>query len=579
MERLWRIQQETPIKLGLPNQGLPDLALKILYNRGLQTPSAVEDFLNPRYEKLHDAFLFNDMAKAVDRVLKAIGKKEKIMIYGDYDADGVTSSAILFKTLQIVGANVAVFIPHREDDGYGLNVKRIQEFIDNKVKLLITVDCGITNIKEIDFANENNIEVIVTDHHEALDDLPKAYAIIDPKVKDDKYPCRFLSGAGVAYKLAGAVLKTIELKSEVLSKWGGVDGFLKWLLDLVAIGTVADVVPLLDENRLLVKFGLKVLGQTRRPGLIKLAEVAGLDLKRADSYMIGYQISPRLNAAGRLNHAELSFRLLTTDDEVEAEKLAFELNKTNTDRQKLTEQAMVSAREQLAEQMEKQMLFVYNENIQAGIIGLVAGRLCEEFYRPIMVMTKVKEKIVGSGRSIEYFNIVETLFANGHLLSRFGGHAQACGFAMTEVGNLIEFQNNVLLLAENCLADMDLKPSLEVDADAGLPDLNLSLVKTLNAFEPFGEGNEKPKFLLKNLQVTALDYLGDSGKHLKLMVKGETSPLVSKLLAFFFKDKFPSDINVGDRIDAVVEAGLNVWNGYENVECKVVDMRKVEKVN
>lgn len=575
MERIWRVQQNIPIKFNQLNIGLPDLVLRILYNRGLQTPSEIEDFLNPKYEKLHNEFLFKDMKKAVDRILKAIRNKEKIIIYGDYDADGVTSSAILFKILQVCGANVDVFIPHREDDGYGLNVKRLQEFIDNKVNLLITVDCGITNIEEIDLANENNLDVIITDHHEPLEKLPKAYAIIDPKVKDDKYPCRFLSGAGVAYKLAGAVLRHANVKSAELKNWGGVEGFMKWMLDLAAIGTVADVVPLLDENRLLVKFGLKVLGQTRRPGLIKLAEVAGLDLKRADSYMIGYQISPRLNSAGRLNHASLSFRLLITDDFHEAEKLAYELNKTNSDRQRLTEEAIVKVREQLAEQIEKQMFFVYNENIQAGIIGLVAGRLCEEFYRPIMVMTKVKEKIVGSGRSIEYFNIVETLFANGHLLSRFGGHAQACGFAMNEEKNLTEFQNNILQLAQNSLRNLDLKPIMEIDAEVTLADLTLPLVKTLNMFEPFGEGNEKPRFLLKNLKITAMDYFGDSGKHLRLMVKEESSPLVSKFLAFFFKDKFSFELKVGDYIDAVVEARLNVWNGYESVECKVVDMKKV----
>jgi single-stranded-DNA-specific exonuclease len=574
-ERQWLVDKiEVPEELR--SLGLDPLLLKLLYNRGLKDQLAIVDFLNPSYDKLHDPFLFRQMETAVARILQAVNNKEKIVIHGDYDVDGVTSSSTLYKTLKIIGADVVVFIPHREDDGYGINAKNIEKFIADGCKLLITVDCGITNVAEVALANAGGLEVIVTDHHEPLPELPAALAIINPKVEGEIYPFKFLCGAGVAYKVALAILRRLEIESPEFEHWGGVAGYEKWLLDLVAIGTVADIMPLIGENRLLVKYGLKVLSRTRRPGLQKLIELIGLDLNRIDSTSIGFQIAPRLNAAGRLNHANLSFNLLITDSAEKAVTLAAELNETNQGRQKITEKAVASAREQIVLQTEKKMFFVYNEAWHPGIIGLIAGRLADEFYRPVMVMTKVGEHIVGSGRSIEKFNITAALFASDDLLARYGGHTQACGFTVARVEFLEEFKNRIVALAEENLTDHDLRPVLHIEAEISLTEMTLDLVRLLAQFEPFGEGNPKPKFLIKNLQITLLDFLGERKQHLKFIAKQGNSFVTQKFLGFNYGATWSKILHVGDRVDAVVELSLNVWNSHESVEAKILDLRRLD---
>jgi single-stranded-DNA-specific exonuclease len=553
---------------------LPDIIIQLLHHRGIKNLAEADEFFNPDYYQLHDPFLFKDIEKAVERILVALKNREKIMIHGDYDADGVTSSAIVYNTLRLLNANVEVFIPHRENDGYGLNKKNIEKFVQDKVKLLITVDCGVTNIEEIKTANHGGMDVIITDHHETPPELPPALAIINPKVEGETYPFKELSGVGMAYKLMSALLKRYKGDLSQLEEIGGVDGYLKWLLDLVAIGLVADVVPLIGENRTLVKYGLLVLSKTQRIGLKKLAEFGSINMNQPNSYMIGYQIAPRINAAGRLSHAQEAFELLTTEDLNEATRLAFELNQFNAQRKQITDQAVALARQQVEEQKNNQILFVYDEAWLSGVIGLIAGKICEETYKPTMAMTKVSEQILGSGRSLEYFNITESLYVNENLLARFGGHHQACGFTIAKYQDLDDFKTNLLDFAKEKIQDVDVTPVLEVDAQITLEQVTLDLAKKLEKFQPFGQANPKPYFWLNNLQITAMDVIGETKKHLRIMVKHPAKPSVKKLLGFNLADTWGQILQIGDIIEVIVELGVNIWQGMESVEMKIIDLRQ-----
>lgn len=571
MQKEWKVLPKAPESFIKEFPKYHPIIAQLLYNRGLQSQSDIDRFFNPDYEKLHDPFLFRDMNKAAERVWRAIDKKEKIMIHGDYDADGVTSSATMYRPLKVLGADVGFFIPHRERDGYGLNMKTVEDFIVLGVDLVITVDCGITNVQEVERLQEAGIDVIITDHHEPMEILPAAYAILDPKVKDDNYPFLGLSGAAVAYKLVQALFadKRIKRYEVVLFEWGGPSGFLKWMLDIVAIGVVADVMPLVDENRILVKWGLLVLNKSRNVGLQKLFEL--IRNTKVDSFTIGFQIAPRLNAAGRMDHAKIAFNLLTAENQEEAEKLAWRLQELNLERQRITESAVNQAKEQVLEQKKQSVLFAYHKEWPAGIIGLIAGRLSEEFYRPVVVMTESNTNIVGSGRSVEGYNITQGLVSVAELFQRFGGHSQACGFTLTQIEVMDDFREKLNLHANNELKNIQLQPTVSIDGEIAPDDIGLGLLNQLEQFEPFGEVNSKPQFLVKNLDVVALDRLGQDGRHLRLMVKHK-NPKLFKMMKFN-GNGWLEKIRVGVNIDAVVELGKNEWNGRVEPEFKIVDLK------
>jgi single-stranded-DNA-specific exonuclease len=580
MKKKWLIRDPAPNEFKQNFPGLPDLVTQLLYNRGLQTASDIERFLNPAYERLHSPFLFKEMPSAVERIWQAIESGEKILVHGDYDADGVTAAAVLVKTLKMLNANVEVFIPHREDDGYGLNIKNLNNFVVQGVKLLITVDCGISNADAVEALKVAGVEVIITDHHEPPETLPKALAIINPKVAGSGYPFPLLSGAGIAFKVAQALLRdevfASREKNALLEKkisfWGGEEGFLKWLLDIVAVGTVADVVPLIDENRILVKWGLVVLNKTRNIGLKKLIEAAGI--KRLDAQAIAFQIAPRLNAAGRMNHASAAFELLMTEDESDAERLALELNKNNQARQRAIDLALIEAKKQIVEinHEPEKALFVYNENWPAGIVGLIAGRLCDEYYKPVFAMTISNGNLIGSGRSISEFNIVQGLKAAETVLIKFGGHRQACGFTLKQVDLIENFKTIVRQKIDADLAELELTPVLEIDGAVSLTDFTFEIIEQILKLAPFGEGNRKPLFLVQNLQIVAFDVLGEQGKHLRLLVKN-SEPRLFKMMLFNEAEQWLEKIRNGDMIDAVCEVGINEWNGNREAEFKVKDMK------
>ncbi|MBU1132556.1 single-stranded-DNA-specific exonuclease RecJ [Patescibacteria group bacterium] len=570
MEKKWKLNESAPSEFIELFNGLHPLVAQLLYNRGIQNQTEAEFFFNPDYESLHDPFLFRDMKKAVDRIWLAIENKEKIIIHGDYDADGVTSAAILFKTLKFLQADVSAFIPHRELDGYGLKMENVERFALEGCKLLITVDCGITNVDEIKFLNEASVDVIVTDHHEPLEILPSAFAIIDAKTQDSGYPFRDLSGAGVAFKVVQGLLHDQEKTAPYFTSTTP-DNFKKWLLDIVAIGTVADVMPLIDENRILVKWGLVVLGKTRNSGLQKLLEMIGN--KKIDSFTIGFQIAPRLNAAGRMKHAKAAFDLLTAEDPIRAGELAEELQKNNETRQKMTESAVEQARQQISLIAEEQnFLFAFDPVWEAGLVGLIAGRLCDEFCRPIIVMTESQGRIIGSGRSVEGFNITQSLTTVKQFLARFGGHSQACGFTLVDMNLLEEFKMEMLKQSEAELEKLEFALNLEIDAEIELNNIDLELIKMMSLLEPYGEGNEKPLFLISNLQIVSFDALGIQSQHLRLNVR-QNGPRVYKMMWFGRAQKVLNLLHAGDTIEAIVELGINEWNGRCEPEARIVDLK------
>jgi single-stranded-DNA-specific exonuclease len=548
----WKLKPPVPADFSASFPALHPLLAQLLYNRNITSQNQLDLFMRPVFGKLHDPFLFKDMEKALSRCLRAIESKERILVYGDYDADGVTSAAVMYKTLKFLGADVTVFIPHREKDGYGLNLKNVEIFVQQKTNLLITVDCGITNVNEIKALNAGGVDVIVTDHHEPPAILPEAIALLDPKVPDSGYPFRDLAGAGVAYKFAQALLSRSSRATEA-------EPFLKWLLDIVAIGTIADVAPLIGENRILAKWGLVVLEKTRNLGLQKLLQTSSM--KKIDGYTIGFYIAPRLNAAGRMKHATASFRLLVTQDEEEAERLAAELNENNADRQKVTETSFNLARERfLSFSDENKFLF------------LVAGKLCEEYYRPVIVMTESAGKIVGSGRSVEGFNITAGITEVSAYLARFGGHSQACGFTLAEADLLDLFQSEFLEKNHPNLSCLNFMPYLEIDAEVRFSEMKLELMEQLQQFEPHGEANDKPLFLMKGITVAAADAIGFESNHLRISAKHD-SPKLFKMLWFRKANEWLSRLHPGDTIDAVVELGINEWNGNRAVEVKIVDLK------
>ena len=564
MKRKWLVAKKITAEIKNQFPEINPVVLQLLFNRGLRAQEAIDEFLNPDYgQDIHDPFLFRDMDKAVDRLFKAIENKEKITVHGDYDADGVCATVIAVSTLKALGAKIDVYIPHRASEGYGLNKKTVEELAKNGTKLIVTVDCGIASKQEIDLANEKGIDVVLTDHHEQQPKLPAAYAIINPHVAGEKYPFKELSGAGVAFKLAQALVV----------KDGGnkiKEGFEKWLLDLIAIGTIADCVPLLGENRTLVKYGMIVLRKTRRLGLQELVKQTRFSLEALDTGSVGFGLAPRLNAAGRLDHANTAYELLITRDKKEAEKIAASLEKTNQERQRITEKIVNESKNQIGEVNKQKILFAVGKDWPVGVVGLVAGRLSDEFARPVIIMGEKKNEIVGSGRSIPGFDITAALIESHDLLERFGGHAAACGFTIRR-DRLEAFEKKMGELAASQIKDEDMIKRLFIDGEIGLSGINWELVNKLEDFEPFGEGNQPVRLVSHGLEVIDLQKVGLDGKHLRLSVKQNEK--IEKIIAFGFGLTWGNKLKIGDKIDAVFEVSVNEWNGHKEIQLKLVDLK------
>lgn len=559
----WKLKDQQDDKvLDLPEY--PRLILQLLAIRGTNEPEKIEEFLHPDYEKLHSPFLFRDMEKAVARIARALEEKEKIFIYADYDADALTAAAVVFRSLQKLGTTPACYIPDRFSEGYGISKQGLEKIKAGGGKLVITVDCGTNAVIETEFAESLGLELIITDHHEITGELPQAFALINPKNEADNYPFLHLTGVGVAFKLAQALFQKLKAQS---SKLKIAEGWEKWLLDLVAIGTVADCQSLTGENRILVSFGLKVLGKTRWPGLRALLESSGIG-ERFDTYTVGFVLAPRINAAGRILHAGTAFDLLVADNKTEAGRLAQELNKLNVHRQTITDQILSEASNQAEMILDKKILLVSDNDWPKGVIGLVAGRLLEKYNRPSLVLEKTEEQATGSARSGNGFDIVAGLAHAREFLTRFGGHRQAAGFSLP-AAKIDLFYAKLLEYAESIDFEPE-EPELVIDCELEPQDISWENYEFLEKFAPFGIGNPKPRFLGRNLAVENARIVGADGKHLKLVLIWQNR----RLEAIAFNQGFHlNNLPAGRKLDIVFELDANEYNGRKDLQLKVVDLR------
>ncbi len=540
------------------------ITLQLLYNRGIKDKKEIEGFLMPQYEDLHDPFLFKGMKKAVDIVKKSLKERERIVVYGDYDADGVTSTVLLATVIKKLGGRVSIYIPDREKEGYGLNQKAIAYLLKKKPGLVITVDCGISNREEVETLKKAGVKVIVTDHHLPPKEVPQC-PIINPKW-DKNYPFYDLAGVGVAFKLAQALLRKIETK-------GSREALEKWLLDLVAVGTIADCVPLVGENRILVKYGLIVLNKSSRPGLREVVKSASLSLGELTAYDVAFRLAPRINSAGRMDHANSAFKLLVSSGE-KASLLASQLNQANNERQKITDKVFQNIVKRLGEDPAEKIIFSVEKDCPVGILGLVAGKVADFYYRPAFVFTEKEGEVVGSGRSVPGFNITASLQSAANILTHFGGHPGACGLSFPKE-NLKQVQEKINAFGEKKLSKKLLEPVLKVDAEISFKDINWGLWEDLKKFTPFGEGNSQPRFLTRGVKVFSSREVGQNGGHLKIFAGEEKeSGICSRdCIGFGLGEKWGKKIKAGDVIDLVYEVEENRWNGNRELQLRVIDLR------
>ncbi len=548
----------------------PDLhpvIVQVLYNRGITDRDDAAIFLSGEGEDVNP-FSLPGMSKAVTCLRRALRNNESIAVYGDFDADGVSATALLVQTLQALDGCAFPYIPHRVDEGYGLNEEALTHLAREGVDVVITVDCGIRAFDEIEHANRLGLDVIITDHHSIGRKLPDAVAVIDPKRADNDGDFNELAGVGVAYRLAQGLLRShrqIPVTDREVSLQE------EDLLDLVALGTVADLVPLRGDNRVLVYKGLERINRMERPGLQALCEQARLKPSDVDATAIGFRLGPRINAAGRLVHAKLAYQLLSTQDPDEARHLAGELDKLNRQRQQLTREAQEQARQLIHETGdEAPLLFAAARDFQPGIVGLVASRLLDEFYRPSVVVEVGREESHGSCRSIPEFHITQALEACDDLLIRYGGHAAAAGFTVAN-DNLTALSDRLRQLASEQLADVELTPVLPVDAEIDLSEMTWGLQEELSRLEPCGYANPQPLFVSRSAHVVDHRAVGREKRHLKLTLSNGRATWDA--IAFRqgeWANKLPG------RVDIAYHLEINEWNGRKNLQLNVQDIRPAE---
>lgn len=488
----------------IASQKSNDIIEQLLINRKIKKEEWTS-FLNPDFKSLFDPFKIGGMEKAVTRIEKAIAQKEIIGIFGDYDADGIPGSALLYEFLMKIGLEAYVYIPSREQ-GYGLNKEGIEVLKKEGATLLITIDLGVRNSAEIEFAKKIGFDVIVLDHHEMAQEKPNCI-VIDLKQKNEKYPFTELAATGVVFKFVQA----INLKLKKIP-----ENHLKWMLDLVAISTICDMVPLVSENRIFAKFGLIILQKTHRLGLKKLYEKAAIVKENIDTYLVGFQIGPRINAPGRMDHANESFYLLISKDQKEASILAEKLDTINRQRQEELKRVLAEAKEKVYQNGldKKKLILLEGKNWPQGIVGLVAGRLMEEYSRPVIVCERKEDQLKGSARSIDAYNMVEALEQAKDYLLKYGGHKKAAGLTL-ELKHLSNLYDKLLEIAESKIKDEDLVPKIKIDLKLKKEDLKLSLFDKIKKLEPFGLGNPRPVFLLAQAQISDVKTVGKNNEHLK----------------------------------------------------------------
>ena len=559
MNKKWECYEvnESKVKEFAKKYNLDELLSRILVNKGIIEKEEVELFLRPTRRDFHNPFLMPDMIIAVNRILKAINEKEKIIIYGDYDADGITSTTVLKKYLEERGLKVYSYIPNRLDEGYGLNKSAIQKIYDDGYRLMITVDCGISGIEEIEFANSLGIETIITDHHEPGEELPKALAVIDAKRKDSIYPFNQLAGVGVVFKLIQAI--SMELKLDESE-------YLKYL-DIVCIGTISDIVPLIDENRVIAKLGLKLVAQTKNIGLKVLISLIGF--KNLDSTAISFGVAPRINACGRMGDEKVALDLFLTKDIYEAKSLAEKLNKYNVERQSVEKKIFDEVVQEIEKnETDKNCIIVGKEGWHHGIIGIVSSKVTDMYFKPSILVCFEGEEGKGSGRSIPGFDMHEALMQCGSHLERFGGHSMAVGVTVKK-SEFNNFKNILEEYAKTCEIDK-IVPIINIDSEISLKDIDIENVKSLKMLEPYGEANKMPLFLLKNLKINSIRSLSE-GKHLKLTLRDDS--FIIDAIGFNMGNLTEKYL-IDDRVDVVGNLEINSYNGMESIQIILKDIRK-----
>lgn len=531
---------------------------KIIVNRHVVNDEDVRIFITPTRDDFHDPFLFTGMDIAVERIIEAINNKEKILIYGDYDVDGITSTTVLKKYLMDRGIPVDTYIPNRLHEGYGLNKNAIDTIKERNIDLIITVDCGISAIEEVDYAVSLGMDVIVTDHHEVGEKLPNALAVIDAKRKDNTYPFRSLAGVGVVFKLIQALSIKLEIKPEEYLKY----------LDLVCVGTISDIVPLEGENRTIAKLGLMLIKVTRNLGLRELIKSSGY--KEIDSNTISFGVAPRINACGRMGHEEEALKLFLAEDLESATKITKELNEYNTLRQS-TEKAIYEEAVQEIDRNhldEKNSIVLGGKGWHHGVIGIVSSKVTDKYYKPSILLSFEDDMAKGSGRSVPGFDLYEGLTKCEDLLEKYGGHSMAVGLTLKKE-NLEKFKERFEQIAKEKNIK-ELVPIIYIDDELKLKDINMELVKSLSILEPFGEANKVPLFLIRNLKIDSIRALSE-GRHLKLTLRDEN--FVINAIGFEL-GYLAEEYRIGDRIDVVGTLEINSFNGFSSIQINMKDIRK-----
>ena len=551
------------------------MLVQLMWNRGIQDQDAVDLFFNPDYgADLHDPFLFKDMQTAVERIFKALEGDEVIMIHGDYDADGICGTAVLMTVLKEIchrGGYTALdenrvrwYLPDREGDGYGMSMSTVEQFGTQDVDLIVTVDCGIANVDEIARAYELGMEVVVVDHHQLPKVCSEKAITIHPLAPGEVYPFKKLAAVGVAFKFGSALYAHARTNGIEIP-----DGFEKWLLDLVSIATVTDMVPLIGENRVLETYGLVVLNRTKRVGLLALMDAAGLKQGKLTTTDVGFRIGPRINAAGRIAKADVALELLLEEDPRKAEQLAEQLNEINRERQKLTERSMKRALETV--NADAPFIAVVDHETRIGIAGLVAGKIMNELAKPTVVMTRVGERVVGSGRAPSGFHFVEAMDTCRDLMIGGGGHPEACGFKLAEdqvepwIGAMTQF-------ADKSKEQFSTGKVLEIDAELELSRVDWELVDHVGKMEPFGMGNQMPVFATRQVQVIAAETVGKTQRHMRLSVA--TADRAIRQCIGFGWGWMAEELQMGDTIDIAYEVGVNEWNGNREIQLQIRDIKR-----
>lgn len=559
MNKKWEVCEtnEEQIQKLVEEKNLSFLLSSILVNRGITTPEETELFLNPTRDNFHNPFSMPDMQKAVDRIKKAIETNEKVMIYGDYDADGITSITVLKKFLSERGLEAGYYIPNRLNEGYGLNHNAIQTIYKEGYTLIITVDCGISGLKEIEYAMELGLEVIVTDHHEPGEELPKCLAVIDAKRKDNQYPFNQLAGVGVVFKLIQAISMSLGLEAKEYLKY----------LDIVCVGTISDIVPLIDENRVIAKLGLKLVAMTKNIGLKTL--VSSIGYRQIDGTSVSFGIAPRINACGRMGEEKEALKLFLTQNMQEAREITAKLNEHNVNRQVEEKRIFNEAVEQIEKQgvNNKPCIVLGREDWHHGVIGIVSSKVTEIYFKPSILICFEGEEGKGSGRSIPGFDLHDALMNCSTYIEKFGGHSMAIGITVKKE-NFEDFKKEFEEYTQNSHIS-DIMPIIKIDKAVELRQIDLNMVKDLQLLEPYGEANKMPIFLLNNLKVQAIRSLSE-GKHLKLKLS-QDNYIVDAI--GFNMGELALKYQIGDKIDVVGALEVNSFNGNEQIQINLKDLR------